>query len=47
VALLDVDGDSFPELATADGEAVRIRWIKNRRVARTAVLPLPGRLIAR
>ena len=47
VALLDVDGDSVPELATTNGEAVRIRWIKNGRVAKTAVLPLPGRLIAR
>ncbi len=47
VALLDVDGDTVPELATTDGGSTRILWIKNGRVARTTVLPLEGRLIAR
>ncbi|MEU0480256.1 FG-GAP-like repeat-containing protein [Streptosporangium sp. NPDC006013] len=47
VALLDVDGDTVPELATTDGDSTRVFWIKNGRVARTIALPLQGRLIAR
>ncbi|GIH90997.1 FG-GAP-like repeat-containing protein [Planobispora siamensis] len=47
VALLDLDGDTVPELATADGESVRLFWIKNRRVTETRTLSLPGTLIAR
>ncbi|GAA4104399.1 FG-GAP-like repeat-containing protein [Nonomuraea soli] len=44
VALIDVDGDSSPELAAATGAAVQVHWFRG---GKSRNVPIPGTLIAR
>ncbi len=47
VALLDVDGDGRPELATTSGDRTGVTWFTGRKATKTAAYSLKGNLIAR